>query len=284
MVLGSLFFCQAVFTEKSIVPPGLKIIQIDDDAWQLAKNYPVDVAVQSNLKIALPVLSRLYQEGLSVSDKRAVAERKKRIASENNLKREGLHKKAAAEFEHVPMAVSSVMQIIKEECPAGVRIVDDCWSASAVLRQTLDLKEPLSYLRARGGGSIGWGLPGALGVKLADPERPVLCISGDGSAMWSIQTLWTAAHYKIPVIYLILANAAFRQVRIMKNKILRDNGAEECLGTDLSDPRIDFCGLANSLGLSAQKAEDPQSLRGLLKEAFKKPQLCLIEAAVDDKL
>ena len=153
------------------------------------------------------------------------------------------------------------MREIKEAILPGTRIVEDCWSASAILRQTLAFEEPKSYMRARAGGSIGWGLPGALGVKLADPSRPVVCISGDGSAAWSIQSLWTAAHYRIPVTFIISANAAYRQVRIMKTKIMGPQFAGRNLGTELIDPRLDFCGLARAFGLTAVRVEDPSKLK-----------------------
>ncbi|HEX7475833.1 MAG TPA: thiamine pyrophosphate-dependent enzyme, partial [Dehalococcoidales bacterium] len=167
----------------------------------------------------------------------------------------------------------------------GTRIVDDCWSYSALLRQTLGFSEAKSYQRARGGGSIGWGLPGALGVKLASPDNPVVCICGDGSAMLSIQSLWTAAHYNIPVTYVICANGIYRQVRMMKNRIMGPRpSAGRYLGTDISTPKIDFGGLARSLGISSTRVERPADLPAALKSAFDSPGPNLVEVTVDGSL
>jgi benzoylformate decarboxylase len=166
----------------------------------------------------------------------------------------------------------------------GTKIVDDCWSYSAILRRILDLTEAGSYMRARGGGSIGWGLPGSLGVKLAAPENPVICVSGDGSALWSIQSLWTAAHYQIPVTFVICANSIYRQVRVMKSRIMGDQVKGRDLGTDISAPRTDFVGIARSFGIQGARVEKPDEIGRALKAAIGSNRPYLVEVGVEGKL
>ena len=122
--------------------------------------------------------------------------------------------------------------------------------------RTLSFDQTGDYLAARGGG-IGQGLPGAIGIKLAFPERPVLCLSGDGSSLYTIQTLWSAAHHKIPVVFLILNNGAYRILKINMNRY-RQNAAIADRGyqhLDLSEPQVDFVSLAKGFGLQAVRVE-----------------------------
>jgi len=121
----------------------------------------------------------------------------------------------------------------------------------------------------------------AIGAKLALPDKPVVCITGDGSAMWSIQSLWVASRYNIPVTFIVLANAAYRQVRLMKCKILGEKAKGRNLGTELFPPQNDFCKLAEGMGLRAQKVTQPEDLNPALEKAFKMNQANLVEIAVD---
>jgi benzoylformate decarboxylase len=124
-------------------------------------------------------------------------------------------------------------------------------------------------------------LPAALGAKLALPDKQVVCISGDGSAMWGIQSLWVGARYQIPVTFIILSNGAYRQVRIMKTKIMGEAAKGRDLGTELYPPRIDFCRLAEGMGLQANKVEKPEQLQSTLRQAFDCGQPNLVEVIVD---
>src|SRR6202012_5101293 len=102
---------------------------------------------------------------------------------------------------------------IRRALPDNVVVVDESITASLDLAQAFDYRGFGDYFGGRGGG-IGQGLSGAIGVKVAMPDRPVVAISGDGSAMYSIQALWTAAHHKLAIVFVILAN---REYRILKH-------------------------------------------------------------------
>src|SRR6201988_1478104 len=125
--------------------------------------------------------------------------------------------------------------------------------------------DPQSFFALRGGG-IGWGLPAAIGAKLAQPHRPVVALVGDGSAMYTVQALWTAARYRLPVIWVIFNNTSYR---ILKQRLVAMRGlaeqADTFVGMELNDPAIDFVGLAHALGIDAHRAKtvhDPTDLIG----------------------
>jgi benzoylformate decarboxylase len=281
VVVGAMFFQQAIPTPKPLVPASTKVIQIDDNPWQIAKNFPVACGIEGDIKVALADLSEALEQKLTAAARTAVAERTKVVAAERRRMVEAFEKKIAAEWDDVPISGTRLMAELRDAIEPGTRIVDDCWSYSALLRRMLPLKELREYQRSRGGGSIGGGLPMALGAKLASPDRPVVCVSGDGSAMWSIQTLWNAAHDSIPVTFVILSNAAYRQVRMMKTRVMGPQVKGRNLGTELSPPDIDFCSIARGVGLVARKVARPEELGPALAEALRSGVANLVEVAVD---
>jgi benzoylformate decarboxylase len=281
VVVGAMFFQQALHLPKPLVTSSTKVIQIDNNPWQIAKNFPIACGVEGDIKVALSDLSQALAEDLTPDARSAVAERVKTISHEKQAMMEAFEKKAQAERDNTPISGTRLMAEIRDAIEPGTRIVDDCWSYSAVLRRTVPFSELRSYMRARGGGSIGGGLPTALGVKLASPDRPVLCVSGDGSAIWSIQSLWNATHYKIPVTFVIISNACYRQVRLMKMRILGESVKGRNLGTVLCPPEIDFCKLAEGLGLTAQKVTQPGELEAALRNGLRSNSANLIDVVVD---
>ena len=124
----------------------------------------------------------------------------------------------------LPIAPLALWQAIGEILPEDVVIIDETLSSGPGLRQLLAGDDAKSFFGMRGGG-IGWGLPAAVGVKLALPDRPVLALIGDGSAMFNCQALWTAAHERLAVVFLILNNGAYR---ILKQRVnaLRGHAAQ----------------------------------------------------------
>jgi thiamine pyrophosphate-dependent acetolactate synthase large subunit-like protein len=105
---------------------------------------------------------------------------------------------------------SRVLHELKHQLKSETIVVEESPSSAAEIFRTLDLKEPSCFFHFKVGNRIGCGLPIALGAKLASPESPVLAIIGDGGAIWSIQSLWTASHYKIPMTILVIANGGYK--------------------------------------------------------------------------
>jgi benzoylformate decarboxylase len=129
--------------------------------------------------------------------------------------------------------------------------------------------KPGQLVKVRGGG-IGPGLPGALGAALACPDRKVVGICSDGAAMYSISALWTAAHHRIPVTYVMLSNRAYR---ILKLNMLEYLGpaaqAREFVAMDLTEPELRFDRLAEAMGVPARRVERPEELPAALDEAMR---------------
>jgi benzoylformate decarboxylase len=281
VAIGAQLFGQPIYLGEPLLSPTTRLIQIDDSAWQIGKNFPLAAGVQGDIKTAVADLTAALAGRMTPKDLEGARARGRAIGEEKQKADATFAERARREMDRLPISPTRLMQEIRDNLKPGTRIVDDCWSCSAILRRTLGFNEAKSYQRARGGGSIGWGLPGAVGVKLASPDRPVVCVSGDGSAMWSIQTLWTAAHYDIPVTFIICANACYQQVRNMKGLLMGEEARGRYLGTSLGRPQNDFCKIAEGMGLQAQRVEKPQELKAALQRAFSSLKPNLVEVYMD---
>ena len=111
----------------------------------------------------------------------------------------------------------ALINAIGEILPKDAVVIDETVSSSGGLRQLVKSDDPQSFFGLRGGG-IGWGLPASIGVKIALPDRPVIALVGDGSAMYTCQALWTAARYKVGVVFVIFNNTSYR---ILKQRAVR---------------------------------------------------------------
>ena len=119
-------------------------------------------------------------------------------------------------------------------------------------------------------------------VKLALPERPVVALIGDGSAMYTCQALWTAARYRIDCVFVILNNSSYR---ILKQRLHAMRGlaeqADSYVGMELLDPKIDFVGLARSLGIKAERAKTVHEATDLVAQGLKGGGALLIDVELD---
>jgi benzoylformate decarboxylase len=120
---------------------------------------------------------------------------------------------------------------------------------------------------------------GAVGVSLALPQRPVVALVGDGSAMYSIQALWTAAHLRRPITYVIANN---RSYRILKERLQSFRRTDTFIGMDLRDPPLDFVAMARSMGVQARRVESPADFEPALREAVASGEPRLLDVAVAD--
>jgi benzoylformate decarboxylase len=174
-----------------------------------------------------------------------------------------------------------LMREVAQALPDDAVVVNESVTSGGTLRAWLKLQDAKSFFQAKGGG-LGFGLPAVVGVKLALPHRPVVGLVGEGSAMYAIQSLWTAAHYDLPVVFIICNNA---QYRILKAGLLafRSEPAKQgkFVGMDLVQPEIDFVKLAESMGVAAQRVSKPQEVGPALRQALSRGGPSLIDVPLD---
>jgi benzoylformate decarboxylase len=263
------------------MPPGLEVIHLDTDPWELGKNYPTAVAILGDPKATLPDLLAALEARMTPARHRQARERLEATRAAKARQVEEVRARARAEAHRIPITPLAVMSAVADALPPEAVVVDESISSSGGLRTLLRSDDPRSFFGLRGGG-IGWGLPAAIGVKLALPDRPVVALIGDGSAMYTCQALWTAARYRLGVAFVILNNASYR---ILKQRIHAMKGfaaqADRFIAMDLEDPRIDFVRLAESLGVRAERIEKPADVGSALGRALATPGPTLLDVELD---
>jgi benzoylformate decarboxylase len=279
LFLGGDVLRMSVYHAVDPLPQGVAVLQIAERDWELGKNYPAEMALQTNVKetlrALLPVVRRLRSESRAAAAAKHVAE----LAGCNwTAKRAKLAKDMEKVAGASPIDPRFLMMRISDTLPDSAVVVDEGISSSSALHSFRPTRDAQSHFGLASGG-IGWGIAGALGVSIALPQRPVCAIIGDGSAMYSIQSLWTAAHYRLPITYVICNN---RSYRILKERMGSLRGAEKFIGMDFRDPPIDFVGLARSMGMPARRVSDPADIQEALRESFARGGPGLIEMMVQD--
>ncbi|MEW6163099.1 MAG: thiamine pyrophosphate-dependent enzyme [Nitrospirota bacterium] len=133
------------------------------------------------------------------------------------------------------------------------------------------------------GGCIGVGWPGAIGAKFANPNRPVLGLSGDGSALYVIQCLWTAAHYKLDMAFLVLNNKSYRILKVNLLNYWAKIGIQprQFPFMDIDNPAIRFDQIAEGFGVCGWRVTDPLELKTALTKAFSTSGPHLIDVQMD---
>jgi benzoylformate decarboxylase len=181
------------------------------------------------------------------------------------------------------MHPARLMAEIRDSLPDNVVIVSEALTTELEVMSILALEKAGDFYGSRGGG-IGQGLPGGLGVKLAHPDRPVVVLSGDGSAMYTIQTLWTAAHHDIPVLFIILNNRSYRILKRNLDRYRRYfglDGPDHYPFMDLTDPDIDFVSLAAGFGVEGERIEAPDRIGPSVSKALARGKPFLIDAHIE---
>jgi benzoylformate decarboxylase len=262
-------------------PAGLPLIHLDTDPWQIGKNYPAQVGIFGDPKATLPDITKALGERMTAAQKGAAAARLKSMTDVIKADRDAFRAKARALAGKTPVQPLALLEAIGSMLPKDAVVIEEVLSSAPGARSLINSDDPQSFFALRGGG-IGWGLPAAIGVKLAVPDRPVVALVGDGSAMYTVQGLWTAAHYKLPIVWVIFNNTSYR---ILKQRLVNMRGLAEqsdnFVGMNLTDPAIDFVGLAKSLGIEGARAKTVKDATDLIAKALKDGTALLIDVDMD---
>ena len=179
-----------------------------------------------------------------------------------------------------PLTSDKVCQVVGALLPEGAIISDEAQTSGVTLPQHT-AGAPRHDLLALTGGSIGQGLPVAVGAAIACPDRPVLALEADGSAMYTLQALWTMAREELDVTVVILNNQSYAILNVELQRVgARETGERARQQLDLSTPALDFCDLARGMGVPAVRAESAEVFARELAQAFAEPGPHLVEAMV----
>jgi thiamine pyrophosphate-dependent acetolactate synthase large subunit-like protein len=282
LAVGAPLF-QLIFpdAEASPLPARARLVQIDLSPWELGKNVTPDLAVLADPKAALAELAEQVRARQTPAQAEAARRRAEAIAEGTRAARACSHAAAKKGWDAVPITAPRLMHEIRQALPDDALVVSEAITNQPHLTAAIEPTAPGRMIRVRGGG-IGPGLPSALGAQLAEPDRPVVGVCSDGAAMYSITALWTAAHHRLPVTYVMLNNAAYR---ILKLNMVEYLGAaargRAFVAMDLTDPDLRFDRIAEAMGVQGQRVERPEELGPALREAIAHPGPSLVDVAME---
>jgi benzoylformate decarboxylase len=285
MLIGGPFFEEVWFDAVEAIPEDAVSVQIEECAERLGFNFPLEVGVVGHLGATLALLASAIADTANADFRAASRERNRRLERERAAKREALAARSRALWDTTPMSASRAMHEIGRALPEDAVVVDESVTALPEVALSFRLEEPGDYYAGRGGG-IGQGLAGALGVKVAHPDRPVVALSGDGSAMYSIQALWTAAHHDLEILFVIFSN---REYRVLKHNLDAyrqrfDAGSNRPYPQmDLSDPVLGFVEMARGMGVQGRLVAKAEELHRAVQEALSARGPYLLDVVVSGK-
>ncbi len=286
LVVGMDLFRQYVYHEPSrAMPEQVRIVHLDESPYELGKNYPLAVALWGGTKAGLAELDALLVQRMTPEQRSAAELRRDELAAKHLAARERLARKAESQRNERPMTPLAATSALASVLPENVAVIEEAVTTTNTTFERLGaLKNTTGYFGHRGWG-LGWGLGTAIGVKLAWPDRPVLALLGDGAAMYGIQGLWTAAHYKIPVTFVICNNAQYQILKIgAVNASLKEANRGRFLGMDITSPEIDYVGLAKSLGVRAERISEPDQLAAAAQESLAGTEPRLFDVQISRKM
>ena len=179
------------------------------------------------------------------------------------------------------LSLESMARAVGHYLPTDAIIVDESATSGAYMPAMTRAAEPHDWLSLTGG-SIGYGLPVSIGAAVACPDRKVLCLHGDGGAMYTIQSLWTMARENLDVCIVIFANRKYQILQVELARVGAQSMNKRTLDMlDLSNPDLDFVKLAEGMGVSASQATTAEAFNEQLKAAMQHKGPCLIEAVFD---
>lgn len=270
-----------------IFADGAKVIHVDLNAYEIAKNHPVDLGVVSDPKLTMAKLTETLESVMTDAQKAIAKTRLNEIGKANADKVAKQKEADKAKHDAVPMYPALFMEELAKQAPKDIMIFDEALTSSPALNRYLPPTTPGAFLQTRGG-SLGVGIPGALAMKLAHPEKTVFGFTGDGGSMYTIQALWTAAHHNIGAKFVICNNQSYMLLKLNVLQYWKDQ-----LGVkprdfpqpfSLVDPVIDFAGLAQSMGVPGVKVERPNQVASAIKQALEHDGPFLIDLVMTNEI
>ncbi|MBU0970375.1 MAG: thiamine pyrophosphate-binding protein [Proteobacteria bacterium] len=267
----------------NIFAPNAKVIHIDLNAHEIAKNHPVDLGVVSDPKLTLARLAQAIESAMTPAQKDAALARFDEIGAAREEKLQS--QKQADRAIGMPLNAARFMEALAAQLPdpKEVCVFDEALTHSAELNCYLVPSIPGQFLQTRGG-SLGVGIPGAIALKLAYPEKTVLGFTGDGGSMYTIQALWTAAHHKIGAKFVICNNQSYMLLKLNILQYWKDQVKIQPHAFpapfDLTEPVIDFAALARSMGVPGVRVEKPDEVGPAIKQALDHTGPFLIDLVV----
>ena len=287
LAVGTNVFSSFLYVDEPFISAGTKLVHMDSNQQEIEKIYPTDLGIFCDPKAGLEDLAEALDQEMSASAREAAATRAATLGNSRREARAAYLARMQNMPDSRPMPVDRMMYELSQALPENAVLADEAITSRNALLQAVEPSQPGSYYAIRGG-ALGWAMPGALGIKLANPDRPVVAVVGDGASMYTVQALWTAARYNIPVTYAICNNRSYRILKVNMDVYLRgmleDNQRDsEYVGMDFATP-LPLAEVAQAMGVAGQNVDDPRELGPALERAIGSGKPSVINVSIDGSL
>ncbi|MFJ4653149.1 benzoylformate decarboxylase [Nocardia sp. NPDC088792] len=258
LVIGAQVFTYHIYTDGPYLPEGTTVLHVTENP-EHAFSAPVGQSLIATAGNAI----RALLDALPATRRAAPAKRAEPAQATAGGR----------------MAGTYVMKVIREMVPLDSPVFEEVPSFRAAIRDQFRVESPGLYFNAFSGG-LGWALPASVGGALADTSRKTVALMGDGSMMYSIQALWTAAQQQAPLTVIVMNNGEYGAMKSFAN-LFGIPRFPDAIQRSLDLPRIDFPALAAGLGVPALTADDPKVLGDMLQDAMADPGPFLLDVHVE---
>ena len=284
LAVGTNVFSGFFYFSGRVLGPDTRLIHLDSAHNEVGKSEPTEVGIIADPKVALVQLRDAAEGAMSGFAREAAKGRVASLASEKSAIKARWEHDLKERWDTRPMSPARMMTELARALPADAIIADDSITSRDAIHGAMEFIEPGSIYSERAG-AIGWGMGSTMGIKLAHPNRPVVGILGDGSAMMTIQGLWTAANSNIAAVYVICNNRSYRILKLNMNRykthiLGEDRLSSKYIGMDFPLP-LDMAAIANAMGVHGRTVEDPEDLGPALKEALGLGKPALLDVVID---
>lgn len=273
LIAGARKFASLLYTPPIRLTEGTKVIHVDSDPWEIGKNIPPTLGVAGDVTAIVSEVADRLPGRMNPAQRGRAAARAAEVRKERSRREDTWSRAANLPKPGERMTQAAAYRILGGAMDDSTTIVDEAITAVRFIDRYVPFRTERAYFGVAAG-ALGLGLPASLGAQLAWPDRRVICTIGDGSLMYAIQALWTAARYHIPVTVLVLDNRAYQ---ILKDGMADYKHApvppERLIGMDLTQPPIDIPGVARGFGVAARHITTPGELEEALAERSREPRV-----------
>jgi benzoylformate decarboxylase len=273
VVVGTYLFPEVFPSLTTPFHPDARIVHIDLDSYEIAKNHPVSLGLVADPKATLAALSTVLAKTLSTEDRDQAATRLLGRRDQS----------AAQDKSDDGSLLCTFLRALAERAPEDLMVFDEALTASPQLNRWLPGTLPGHWFASRGG-SLGVGIPGAIGVKIAHPDKTVVGFTGDGGAMYTFQALATAAHYGIGAKFVVLNNHRYQLLDDNIAQYWKERGIASHdfpRSFDLSNPELGFVDLARGFGVDAVRVEKASQVEEAVERLLSDEGPFLIDLVTD---
>lgn len=263
--IGADLLRMSVHSPVDPLPAGMPVVHLSNRDWELGKNHATEFAIRADVPETLRALLPLLEARVTPEYADAAARRLRELAARNwRSKARAAREKLLARPPADGIDAAFLMMTLADVLPREAIVVEEALTAAPALATFAPVHSPTGFYGLASGG-LGFALPGAVGIALAHPGRPVVAAVGDGSAMYGVQALWSAAQQQLPITYVVIDNGGYR---ILQERLLARGRSTNLVGMELREPGIDWVAVAQGFGLAGSRVSEPAALREALAQAI----------------